>query len=737
MEEKMLDELVGTVSDVIFSNEENGYTVLSLETDSGDRVTARGCVPFAAPGEQLILHGSWAQHPSFGRQFNVELAERRMPSGAQAIYQYLAGRVVKGIGPATASLIVSTFGEKSLEIIENQPERLAELKGITLKKALEMSESLRTQLGLRRLMEFLVGNGVNPRYAMRLYRLYGDRAMEQLRENPYILSTQRIGGAFSDADRLALELGLDGDSAERIAAAILFELRYNTGNGHVFIPREKLIDATKKLIGVDADAIEEGLDILLDSGEAVGETVANCAACYLSELYEAETYTAERLLRMSQAFLRAPTDFSELLRRIETEQGITYAPLQRKILEFAAANRVICVTGGPGTGKTTAVRALIAMYEHLGLTVKLAAPTGRAAKRMTELAGQEALTIHRLLEAGYVPESLDLAFKRNENDPLECDAMIVDESSMIDITLMKALLAALKPDCRLVLVGDADQLPPVGPGCVFLDILRSRVIPVMRLTDIFRQTAESRIIRNAHQINAGEHPNVMENKGDFFFMRRTQPDVARNLVVQLCAERLPEKMGILPEEIQVLTPSRKGPAGVGALNAALQEALNPPGKDKPEKKYGEYVFRVGDRVMQIRNNYDIIWVSADNAQAGVGVYNGDIGYILSIDMDNELVIVSFDGRLVSYGFDMLSELEHAWAMTVHKSQGSEYRAVILCLAGMPEKLQYRGVLYTAVTRAKELLIAVGDEAVVWNMIDNNKQVRRYSGLRARLAGEVG
>ena len=422
---------------------------------------------------------------------------------------------------------------------------------------------------------------------------------------------------------------------------------------------------------------------------------------------------------------------------VERVQGITYAPLQRKTLVMAASNRLMVITGGPGTGKTTTVRALIAMYERMGLTVRLAAPTGRAAKRMTELAGQEAQTIHRLLEAGCAPDSQDLVFKRDADNPLKCEAMIVDECSMIDITLMNALLRALSPDCRLVLVGDADQLPPVGPGNVFLDILRSHAIPTVRLTEIFRQTADSRIIRYAHAINAGDHPDFAENKGDFFFMRRLNQEQARDLVVQLCAERLPKNMGIRSDEIQVLTPARKGAAGVHAMNAALQKALNPPAEGKAEKAFGNILFRVGDRVMQIRNNYDIIWVSADNSVSGVGVYNGDIGYIRAIDAANELMTVDFDGRMVAYSFDMLSELEHAWAMTVHKSQGSEYRAVILCVAGAPPQLQYRSLLYTAVTRARELLIAVGDDAVLHAMIDNHKQARRYSGLRARLAGETG
>ena len=736
MEAKELTELVGTVDEVIYTNEENGYTVLRLETDSGEQVTVTGCLPFSAPGEQLSVGGSWTQHPSHGRQFSAEYAERRMPRGAEAVYEYLASRVIRGVGPATASVIVSAFGEKALDVIENEPEKLAGLRGISLKKAREMSEALRHQLGLRRLMEFLNSHGLKPQYAMRLYRSYGDKAMELISANPYLLTRPHIGGEFADADRLALNLGMEGDSAERIAAAILFELQHNSGNGHVFIPREKLILATAQLIDIDPAPVEEGLDVLLDGGEVVCSTVAGCRGCYLAALYEAETYTAERLLRMAQKTLKAPADLESILTKTEREQGITYAPMQRKTLEIAAGHQIVVITGGPGTGKTTTVRAVIAMFEHMGLTVQLAAPTGRAAKRMSELAGKEASTIHRLLEAGYAEGSFDLVFKRDEENPLKCDAVIVDEGSMIDITLMKALLSALPKDCRMVLVGDADQLPPVGPGNVFRDILRSYAVPVVRLTEIFRQTAESRIVSFAHQINDGGHPNITENRGDFFFMRRPDPDTARELIVSLCAERLPKNMGIRPEEIQVLTAMRRGTSGVIGLNAALQAALNPPTQGKTEKKFGEITFRIGDRVMQIRNNYDIIWVSADQSRSGTGVFNGDVGYIVGIDPNAEMLTVDYDGRLASYGFDMLSELEHAWAMTVHKSQGSEYRAVILCLSGLPQQLMYRGVLYTAVTRARELLIGVGEEGTVNRMIDNHRQTRRYTGLRARLAGET-
>ena len=735
MEKDALLELTGTVAEIVYSNEENGYTVLRMETDSGETVTVTGCLPFAAPGEMLVVGGLWVSHASYGQQFQAEYADRKLPHGAEAIYEYLASRAVKGVGPATASVIVSAFGEKALDVMEREPEKLAGLRGISLKKAREISENLKRQLGLRRLMEFLSAHALKPQYAMRLYHSYGDKALELVTENPYLLCAQHIGAAFSEADQLALDLGLEGDSPERIGAAVLFELRHNAGNGHVFIPREKLILATSQLLDLEPTPVEEGLDILLDSGDVVSEPVAGCAACYLSELYEAEIYTAERIDRMSRVKFPRSGDFSELIASVEREQGLTYAPKQRKTLEIAAESQIMVITGGPGTGKTTTVRAIIAMYELRGLKVQLAAPTGRAAKRMSELTGREASTIHRLLEAGYAEGSFDLMFKRDEEQPLKCDVVIADECSMIDIQLMRALLAALPKECRLILVGDADQLPSVGPGNVFLDIIRSNRVPVVRLTEIFRQTADSRIVRYAHQINAGEHPNIGENKGDFFFLRRLNQDAAVELVVQLCSKRLPENMGIRPEEIQVLTPTRKGPAGVYGLNAALQAALNPPKEGRAEKKYGNFNYRVGDRVMQIRNNYDIIWETKDSTAAGTGVFNGDIGYIAAIDANQELLTVDYDGRMATYSFEMLSELEHAWAMTVHKSQGSEYRAVILCLCGGPQQLMYRGVLYTAVTRARELLITVGDDHLVQQMIDNHKQTRRYSGLRARLANE--
>ena len=587
---------------------------------------------------------------------------------------------------------------------------------------------------MRRLTEFLCSYGIQPIFALRMFKFYGNSAIEVVHENPYILSSSHIGASFAEADSLALALGLDGDSLNRVCAAVVFELVHNSGNGHCFIPRVKLTAATSQLIGVSPDLAEDAVDKLAETGEIVCCTVAGLDACYLAPLYEAETYTANRIKAMCRVKDERKVDITNLISRLENANDIEYAPMQREAIALAVQNRMLVITGGPGTGKTTILKAVLALYDELELETYLAAPTGRAAKRMGELCGMEASTIHRMLGAKMSEDGETVVFGKDEEDKLACDALIIDECSMVDITLMHAILKALKSDCRILLVGDADQLPSVGPGNVFSDIIRSGVVPTVRLTEIFRQKADSRIVRNAHMINRGEHPDFNENSGDFFRLRRMQGGSCVETIVELCKKRLPENMKIPSNQIQVLSPSRKGETGTANLNKCLQAALNPPDESKKEKLFGETVFRVGDRVIQIKNNYDIVWKDK-LGKSGMGVYNGDIGTIVEIDTASEYLKVDYDDKIALYGFEMLNELEHAWALTVHKSQGSEYRAVILSLNPVAQMLLTRGVLYTAVTRAKELLIMVGDENVAHRMIDNHKQSRRYSALRIRLADE--
>ena len=732
MQEAERSLIEGTVESVIYQNQENGYTVLRLDGGEGQTLTVVGCMPGVAPGEGIAVEGTWTRHASYGEQFKAEAVERRTPAGTKAIFDYLSSGAVKGIGAATARRMVEEFGEETLTVLEEHPERLTQIRGITRKKALAMGENFRLQMGMRRLLAFLGEHEVPLQLAMPLYRKYGDRALEIIRGNPYLLVDGELGVEFSTADKLALSMGMEGDDPQRIEAGLLFELAHNLDNGHAFLPRRKLLPATAQLIELEGEteALEDALEALLERGEVIQETVANEEAVYLHDLYEAEQYVAFRLSEMARGEQVPPAGLDGLIDRIQAEQGIVYAPQQRQAVELAAASQVMLLTGGPGTGKTTSLRGVLALFEQLGLETALAAPTGRAAKRLGELCGMEAATIHRLLETQYDPRSGRLVFARDEDDPLRADAVIVDETSMVDILLMRGLLSALRPECRLILVGDPDQLPSVGPGNLFSDLIRSGVVPMVRLTEIFRQAAESAIVRNAHGVNRGELPDLRDNKHDFFFLRRKDPARAAETIVELVQTRLPNNMGIPPEQIQVLSPTRKRVTGTAALNRAIQEAVNPPAPDRPERRFGEYVFRQGDRVMQVRNNYDVIW--KDGLTTGMGVFNGDIGRIVEVDNRSELITVDFEGRLVEYTPDMLGELEPAYAITVHKAQGSEYRAVILSVSDGAPVLLTRGVLYTAITRARELLILVGDEDVVARMTANDRQQRRYSGLRWRL-----
>ncbi|MGI5977457.1 MAG: ATP-dependent RecD-like DNA helicase [Candidatus Limivicinus sp.] len=731
-EEYELLELSGTVDSIIYKNEENGYTVLRIRDGNDEQVTVVGCFPYAAPGESMIISGEWVNHSQHGRQFKAEFAQRLMPSGVSAIHAYLAGGAVKGIGPATATLLVDKFGDKTLDILESSPEELVTVRGISMNRAKQMSADFRRQTGVRRVMEFVCSFGLRPILAMRLYRYYGDESLEILRENPYIICTSHIGGNFDEADKLALEMGIDSTDSNRIRAAVLQELRHNTGNGHCFIPREMLAKATEQLIHIETCDADEGISRLIESGEIIYEEIGGVAACYLPELYYAETDTAERMVKMCSRKYSDDFDIDRLIGELEAQENIRYAPMQKDALRLALENQIVVITGGPGTGKTTSIKAILAMFNRLGLTTFLTAPTGRAAKRMSELSGQDAVTVHRLLEAKFSEDGETVVFTKNEEEKLNCDAVIIDECSMVDICLINALLRAMRDDARLIMVGDADQLPSVGPGNVFSAAIRSEVVPTVKLTEIFRQNEGSKIVRNAHLINKGEHPNLSENTGDFFRLKRLEAGTSIETIAELCAVRLPRRMNIPSDEIQVLAPTRKGDLGTVILNKELQNALNPPSKDKKEKLFGDFVFREGDRVMQVKNNYDMLWHNADNTVSGSGIYNGDIGKILSIDMEAENITVDFDGRFATYSFDSLLELEHAWALTVHKAQGNEYRAVILALSKGSKMLMTRDVLYTAITRAKELLIMVGDDAIAHQMIDNSRNSRRFSFFRVRL-----
>ncbi len=730
--------LEGRVDSVVFRNEENGYTVLRLALEGREEpVTVVGCMPGVSPGEVLSVTGEWGHHAAYGAQFKAGTVERRLPTGAAAILEYLSSGAVKGVGAATAQKLVREFGEETLEVLENHPDRLARLPGLSPKRARDISQNFRAQMGMRRLLDFLRGYGLPAELALPLYRRYGDEALEELRANPYLLTDEELGVSFQTADALAVALGIDAGDPQRLEAALLFELRHNAGNGHTFLPGDKLLAATARLLSLEEpEPLERALDELCRRRKTARQTVAGRECVYLSELLEAERYVALRLEEMARPELRPPARFDQVLARIQAEQGITYAPQQVEAVELAARRQVMLLTGGPGTGKTTSLRGVLALFAHMGLDTALAAPTGRAAKRLGETCGQEAYTIHRLLETHFDPKTGRPYFTHDQRDPLKQDAVIVDETSMVDVPLMAALLAGLKSDCRLVLVGDPNQLPSVGPGALLADLVKSGTIPAVSLVQIFRQAAQSAIIRSAHEIHHGVLPQLRNQGGDFFFLTRLKSREAARTVVELVGERLPGRMGVPADQIQVLTPTRKGPMGTFELNRLLQETLNPPAPDKPQRPWGEIVFRLGDRVMQVKNNYDAMWLDPVRGESGLGVFNGDIGRIAQVERDGSALTVDFDGRQVLYPADALGELELAYAVTVHKSQGSEYPAVVFACLDVPPMLLTRSVLYTAVTRARSLLVTVGDKRVFGRMVENDRPQRRYSALRARLAGEA-
>ena len=738
----------GTIAAVIFYNSDNGYSVIRLKNedrtpempgDIEDPVICVGIMAMPAPGQEIECQGKWEQSKSYGLQFAVSSCMSQPPFNEADIFEYLSSGIIKGIGNATARLIVDKFGRDSLDVIESDPERLATVKGITKAKAQAFSDSYREISSIKRLLEFLTEKGVRAAVAMRLYRFYGEESMVIVERDPYVIATSLIGGSFSEADSLALNMGFDEDSDERIKAACIYELTHNLNNGHCFVPYNALVSAAAALIHVEPERVSQCIDELGESGRIVIDTEYSPAgyACYLPELYEAECYVAQRLSQMTLKKVSKQFDAEPAIDLIEKENGISYAPEQRRTLSAAMNNNILIITGGPGTGKTTTVRGILSLFDMAGIKTLLCAPTGRAAKRMSELSGREASTIHRLLGAQRSEDLGFTSFTKNEDDQLSCDAVILDESSMVDMLLMSALLRALPKNARLICVGDSDQLPPVGPGRVFTAMINSGVFPTVKLTEIFRQSQGSMIVKNAHLINAGVKPEMSQNTGDFFRLSRDEGASSIETVVDLCANRLPNKLHLAIEDIQVLSPSRKGELGTIAINDALQKILNPQNIEKKEKLYGNTVFREGDRVMQVKNNYDITWTDRNSSECGLGIYNGDIGYIRRIDNLGEYMEIDFDGKVAIYAFSWLNELEHAWAITVHKSQGCEFKAVILALSTFSKKLLTRTILYTAVTRARDLLIIVGKDQIADVMISENTVSRRFTYLRQRILKAAG
>mgnify|MGYP004452048267 FL=1 len=721
----------GSVEKIIYQNEENGYTVCEIFTPSDELFTLVGNMPYLSEGETISALGNWVNHATFGKQFKVEFYEKQLPATETAILKYLSSGAVRGIGKVTAQRIVSQFGADSFEVIEHNPQWLAEIPGISPKKAEQISASFAAQFGMRNVMMFC-REYFGPTTAVRIYKKWGNGAVERIKQNPYILCGEIYGVGFEKADAIAKDLGIKKNAPERIAMGLKYVLMHNAAsNGHSFLPLDKLCAVAKRLLSCEMNEIEDEAAALESRGEIVCVRHEGMKCAYLRDYYEAEKYTASKLCALDRAGKNLGEDnVLSLISMVERESNMEYAVLQKRAICQAASNGVFILTGGPGTGKTTVVRAIIRVFDAMGLRIALAAPTGRAAKRMSQSAGEEAKTIHRLLEMEYGAED-KLRFRKNENDQLEDDVIIIDEASMLDLMLTNALLKAIKPGARLILIGDVNQLPPVGAGHVFDDIIKSDRFATVELTHIFRQAQESLIVTNAHAVNHGEYMNLESKSGDFFFLPRQDDAQTAATIAELCKKRLPKSYGLTVfEGIQVITPSRKGDAGTEMLNSALQSAINPPARGKAEKKVRDFTLREGDKVMQIKNNYDIEWNK--NGSQGFGIFNGDIGVIKKIDLSEELITVDFEDKICEYDYTMLDELELAYAITVHKSQGSEYPIVVMPLYRYTPKLLTRNLLYTAITRAQSIVILVGNGEVAKAMVDNNRQTKRYTGLRYAL-----
>lgn len=719
----------GVVEDVIYKNPENGYCVLRLETQEGDLV-AVGTLPLVSEGETLELEGDYTEHKTYGRQFAVTSFRSRMPADETAVLRYLSSGIVKGVREKTAKTLVSVFGPDTLDILENEPERVCTVKGISRQRAETISQSLKETVGVKTILLYFQQFGITPSVAFRIFKQWGLRSYDIIKNNPYRLC-EIPGVGFQSADRIAVRMGYDTESPNRIEAALIFVLNHNMyGSGHTFLPKNKLGQIVSGLLGIDTDTVGNSLERLIADGVLVYvPEIGNGDAVYQKWVYESERTIALRTLLMSQFSDGDPKNFDAVVSRAERKLGIEFDELQRKAIFTAVKERITLLTGGPGTGKTTTLNGIIRVFESENISFALCAPTGRAAKRISELTGREAKTLHRLLE--YAPRDGEYVFNKNRDNQLQYEAVIADESSMIDLSLFSHLLDALPLKSKLILVGDAAQLPPVGAGNVFRDLLGCGYLPTVRLDRIFRQAQQSLIVTNAHEILNGRMPVLNAKDRDFFFIPTSSAEALHSLVESLCTARLPNAYGFDPvRDIQVLSPTRKGSSGTAALNETLREALNPADGKKEEIPFRGLVFREGDKVMQIRNDYDLVGEKPDGDIEN-GIFNGDIGTVESIDRRAETLSVRFDDRLYTYSLNSseIDELEPAYAITVHKSQGSEFDAVVLPLFEGPELLYTRNLLYTAVTRAKKILIVVGDARKVRYMVDNARSGKRYSGLK--------
>lgn len=729
-----LEQLRGTVDEVIFSNNENGYIVISLDCE-GELVSVNGELGDIVEGEKLELYGNYVISAKYGRQFRAVSCRRMLPETPSEIRKYIGSGIIKGVGPSLAKKLVDAFGKETLDIIENDPLRLSEIKGVTSDRALYISSEFRRLSGVKNVIEFLQKYNISPAVAMQVFRRYDSSGVAMVKENPYILCDDELGVDFEQADAIRADLGIDARSLSRITAGIVYVLRENSFSGHTCLPLDKLSECVCSFLGVDEAVFHEGLSSGIEKNLLRELLISQKSYIYLIEYYTAEKYIAKKLCEMIKLSPPQLRDYSDEIGGVEFTENITYEALQKAAINGCLANKVFVLTGGPGTGKTTTLNGVIRLFKSKKKVLSLCAPTGRAAKRMSDLTGEEAKTIHRLLEVDF-SKTDRLVFKRNERNPLRADVIIVDEMSMVDALLFESLLRAIKHGASLIMVGDSNQLPSVGAGNVLRDIISSGEVASVELKEIFRQAAESLIVTNAHRIVRGELPELDERKSDFFFMECSSEEDIPRLIISLAKTRLPNSYGYSPiDDIQILTPTRMGAVGTRELNRELQLALNPPDRSKREMKFFDVIYRVGDKVMQIKNDYDIEWQRG--GEYGRGIFNGDIGIITDIDRYNGNLTVNFDGRLAAISPEMLKKLDHAYAVTIHKSQGSEYNAVILPLTSVSRNLLYRNLLYTGVTRAKNILILIGKRSQVKVMVENNRKMIRYSCLKPLMMLETG